>query len=297
MTDYTSFNSRVTVVTVTHNSDRFIEGMLDSLPANIPVIIYDNATSDHTLLARLAERDSVQVLFSDENIGFGRGCNIGASFASTEFFLFLNPDSRLRPDTISLLLLAADTYPDMVAANPSIVDKDGRPQFKRRSILLPRSAWLGRSAPIKHCSLPVLSGAALFVQRAAFEAVQGFDPNLFLFFEDDDLSLRLAHSGGLLMFVHDALVEHAGGVSSGGTEASERIKAWHWGYSSVYVMAKHRLSFPCMRAILHMLPRALSPLALMSRRKRTKYSQRLAGMLSGCRGVAKANVRPKSSYD
>jgi len=283
MTDYSSFNSRVTVVTVTHNSDRVIEGMLDSLPTGISVIIYDNATTDRTLLARLAERDSVQVIFSEENIGFGRGCNIGAGFANTEFIFFLNPDSRLLHDTVSLLLLAADTYPDMVAANPRIVDKDGRPQFKRRSILLPRSAWLGRSAPIKDCSLPVLSGAALFVQRAAFEAVQGFDPNLFLFFEDDDLSLRLAHSGGLLMFVHDALVEHAGGVSSGGTEASERIKAWHWGYSSVYVMAKHRLSLPCLRAMLHTMPRALSPLSLVSKHKRTKYYQRLAGIVAGCR--------------
>lgn len=289
MANYTSVKSRVTVVTVTHNSDRVLEGMLDSLPATTPVIVYDNASTDRTLLTQLADRENVQVFFSDKNLGFGRGCNAGAWVASTEFLLFLNPDARLRPDTISALLAAIDTYPDMVAANPRIVDEHGRSQFKRRSVLLPRSAWLSSSVPIKDCLLPVLSGAAFFVRSTAFEAVQGFDPNLFLFFEDDDLSLRLAHAGGQLMLVHNAVVEHAGGVSSDKTNASERIKAWHWGYSSVYVMAKHRFSFPCLRAVLHTLPRALSPLSLMSRRKRAKYSQRMAGIVAGCRASKRSH--------
>ena len=87
----------------------------------------------------------------------------------------------------------------------------GRPVLKRRSILLPRSQFPRRQPPAEDREIPVLSGAAIFVRRSDFAAVEGFDPGIVLYHEDDDLSFRLRRDRGSLMYVHDAVIEHIGG--------------------------------------------------------------------------------------
>ena len=57
--------------------------------------------------------------------------------------------------------------------------------------------------------------------------IGGFDENIFLFFEDDDLSLRLSKSPQALMLIHNAIVKHDGGASSGYSLESEKIKNWN----------------------------------------------------------------------
>ena len=67
-----------------------------------------------------------------------------------------------------------------------------------------------RGAPVEgRCGW--LSGSALLVRREAFEAVGGFDPQYFMYFEDVDLCDRLARAGWSSIYVPSAVVEHTGG--------------------------------------------------------------------------------------
>ena len=208
------------------------------------------------------------------------GCNKAAEKAETEFLLFLNPDTVLFPDALQNLTDAADQHTDASGFNPRILSEDGTPILKRRSDLVLRRKWMSRGDLTQDTILPVLSGAAFFVRRDDFNAVHGFDKRIFLFFEDDDLSVRLFRSRGNLRYVHDAEVQHKGGASSGRSPKSEELKNWHWGFSQIYTMRKHGMKVACVGAVAKTVFRALSPATVLSSSRRKKYSSRLAGMIA-----------------
>ncbi|SEK56500.1 Glycosyltransferase, GT2 family [Roseovarius nanhaiticus] len=274
---------RITIVTVAYNSADVLPSMLESVPSGAPVIIVDNASRDREALRALAARyANVTLIENAENEGFGRACNIGAAAAHTEFVMFLNPDTTCLDDTLDALTTAADAHPDAPAFNPLIVDDAWRAHLKRRSDLDPRAGTLAKGDPGGDVALPVLSGAALMVRRDIFERIGGFDPAIFLFFEDDDLSVRLAKHGPL-MLAHSAIVRHFGGTSSSPSRVGERIKNWHWGWSQVYAVRKHRGPGACARPIAKALLRAASPATLLSGVRRRKYGARLTGMWAALR--------------
>ncbi|MCB1344016.1 MAG: glycosyltransferase family 2 protein [Rhodobacter sp.] len=249
---------RVTVVTVAYNSSGVLGAMLDSLPDGTPCVIVDNASRDRAALRALADRPGVSLIENPANEGFGPACNRGAAGVTSEFLLFLNPDARLAPDTLDQLIAAADAHPEAVAFNPRFQDDAGQGAFKRSCHLLPRSQWMPKGTPAADCALPVLSGAAYFVRRAAFEAVGGFDPAIFLFFEDDDLSLRL-RGLGTLRLARAALVTHTGGGGSAPDPRIEGFKAWHFGWSRIYASRKHGRTGAYVKTLVRAIPRALSP--------------------------------------
>lgn len=253
--------------------------MLGALPADVPTILVDNASNDIDMTRRIAHGHRATLLELPTNIGFGCACNLAAERAETEFLLFLNPDCVLEPDALSHLIAATAAYPDAVAFNPAMRSADGRDHFKRGSVLLARDRWYPRTAPRSDQVVPVLSGAALFVRRTAFEEVGGFDPAIFLYHEDDDLSLRLARLGDL-MFVRAAVVRHEGGASSPRTPSVAALKAWHMGRSRVYAARKHGLAFPFVWPLLQAMVQAGAPETLFSARKRAKHMAFLRGVMS-----------------
>lgn len=275
--------SRVTVIAVCYNSTAVLPAMLASVPEGVPVVLVDNASADAAMLDALAATYGTRVIRNTVNLGFGVACNAGAATATTEFLFFLNPDAALAPGALDALLAAAARHPEAVAWNPRIEEADGRPYFKRSSVLLPRAAHLPRGWPPADRRVPVLSGAALLVRRVDFAAVGGFDPAIFLYHEDDDLSLRLATARGALMFVRDALVRHQGGRSTARSPEVAALKAWHMGRSRVYAARKHGLPLAMPRAIASALLQVISPLAWFSQRKRAKQAAFLKGVLSELR--------------
>lgn len=275
---------RTTIVSVCYNSMAVLPLMLASVPQGVPVVLVDNASDDRMALVALAQASGARLVESDVNLGFGVGCNRGAALATTEFILFLNPDARLDAGALGALELAMDRYSHASAVNPRLTDGAGRPYFKRRSVLLPRSRWLAKGWPAQDCAVPVLSGAALMVRRATFEKVGGFDPKIFLYHEDDDLSLRLARDCGPLMFIRTASVHHMEGRSTVRSPQSAALKARHMGWSRVYAARKHGQPFALTRALLGAMARVLSPATIFSRRRRAKHLAFLRGVLSAARG-------------
>lgn len=271
--------TKVTIITVCYNSSHILSRMLNSIPPGTPVVLVDNVSADRSELRKLATRPNTRLVELDQNIGFGRACNRGADLADTEFLLFLNPDVSLRPGALTAFVKAAHNHPGVVAMNPAIYQNNGRPYFKRGSVLLPKQQWLPRSGPGRNGHMPVLTGAALFVRRRNFIDIGGFDSHIFLYHEDDDLALRLAQHG-TLMFVGAAVVDHIGGSSTEAAPSVAALKGWHMGRSRVYAGRKHGVSAPFLRAFTLASLQMMSPVILFSRRKRAKQWAFLRGVWS-----------------
>lgn len=275
-------SKRVTLVTVTFNSEDVVGDMLASIPEGVSVIVVDNASRDLAALRRVV-RTRARIIENASNLGFGRACNIGAAAVETEFVFFLNPDSRLKEGCIDQLVVAMERYPSAICLNPKIARENGKPFFKRKSYLLSRYEWMDRVWPRADREVPTLTGAAMFMRLSDFQRVGGFDENIFLFFEDDDLSFRLRRIGDL-MFIKDAEMIHSGGVSSGSNKEVETLKAWHMAFSRIYTAQKHRIFLGRIRGFLAPLRGFLRPRVLFSSSKRAAQFAALKGAKAALAG-------------
>lgn len=269
----------VSVITVAYNSFDVLPSMADTLPPEVELIIVDNGQDDG--LRTWAEQKGHLMLVPEENIGFGNACNLGAAKASSDFLFFLNPDALLSEDTIPALLEAAGRHPDASAFGPAILGGDGSVFSVNPSVILPRTKRGKRGLkPASETALQSLNGAALLVRRQAFEAIGGFDPEIFLFFEDDDLGLRLSGSQGPLIYVPSAKVTHASGGSSGTRNEIFRLKGYHFSRSYVYVLRKHGRRFSLALGALSAFRRLLSLRIWYSQEKWHFTAGRVRGILS-----------------
>ena len=268
----------VSVIVVTYNSASVVLDAVRSIDRRAEIVVVDNASMDETIA--LLQDSDVRLIKNDRNVGFGHACNIGAAQCQRPFLFFLNPDARLRADALEWLIRAATARPQYAAFNPRILTPDGN-QFQRKmSRLLPPELNAKLSAPLcRDRDIEILSGAALFCRRDAFEAIGGFDENIFLYCEDDDLSLRFRQVGMSLGYIHDAIVEHVGGASAAVTPELAELKAYHLMRSSRYAMRKHAIVFERRHQLFQCALKFAGGLLALDRYQQAKYRGYLKALI------------------
>ncbi|AMS40226.1 MULTISPECIES: glycosyltransferase family 2 protein [Aminobacter] len=266
----------VDLIVVTHNSGSVLPVFLATVPSCANVVVVDNASVDDSVT--LAEAAGAKVIEIEENVGYGSACNVGAAAGNAPFLLLANPDLRFEAGAIEALVAAAAAHPD-AAFNPRFYSGSRR-RFRRWSRLLPASDFWHGAPPNHDCAIPVLHGACIFIRRKHFEQVGGFDQNIFLFHEDDDLSVRLLRVGVELRLAAGAAVDHAEGRSSARSVESGRVKGEAMGRSLVYVMNKHQMPLDVPAERFRTWLKLLWPHVLFSSARRSK----LLGFANGLNG-------------
>ncbi|MEM1403317.1 MAG: glycosyltransferase [Pseudomonadota bacterium] len=207
--------------------------------AAIALTLVDNGSSAsyrtqlHTLWSTWRESAmpelKVALISAPNNEGFGAGQNSALLSASEDHLLILNPDVVLDESALARSASALAENSSLVALNPRSTRSDGQREYLSKSypslgVLLFRALGLKRASACRRyeyrdedgsTAFPVmlLSGAFLYCRGEAFRAIRGFDERYFLYFEDFDLSMRLAGLGPLCF---DPAVEitHYGGEAS-----------------------------------------------------------------------------------
>lgn len=227
----------VSVVIVTYNSGEYITRCLESIykqtKKNIfELIIVDNASSDSTVSIVKQHFPKANIIKNEANKGFGAANNQGAKIAKGRFILFLNPDTELISDAISIFLSTCNLQPATCLGGrqvnssgkdafsfgnfPSILQLIGDVGFRR---LYPRY-YKNKLSPacVVDFSEPqevdYVSGAALFIRRDVFEKVDGFDESYFMYYEEVDLARRLQVAGYKLQVVPSATIVHHESLST-----------------------------------------------------------------------------------
>jgi GT2 family glycosyltransferase len=210
------------------------------------VIVVDNAsTAAATALAPFAAR--LQVIRNRENLGFTKANNRGVAVAQGEYLLFLNSDTRIGPDTLSLLAGFADAHPQAGAVGPLVLNNDrtfqlsfGRrfslfSEFWQKAVAAPRAR---RADPEKLKTREVgwVSGCCLLTRREYFPAGKVFDEQIFLYFDDSELCARLGKMGKKVYFFPRASIIHYGGASVSSLPARTAVE---YRRSQLHVYRKH----------------------------------------------------------
>ena len=231
----------VCAIVVTYNSGHIIENCLRGLKsAAIEIIVVDNASTDNTIA--IAQSLGVKAIKNEINQGFGRANNIGARATNCEYLLFVNPDLEIQNAAMNALLIAAQSYNNAGIIGPRIVEDDGRLFLQPRSLLSPDYLNHAREInPIGDCSIPFLSGACMLLERDIFFEIGGFDENIFLFYEDDDLCRKALDRGYCNIFVNNAVVHHGRGKSSRVQKGQTFKTRYHLAWSKIYICRKYGL--------------------------------------------------------
>jgi len=196
-------------------------------PETTEVVVVDNASGDDSvsrLEAAFADRDTVKLIASSDNIGFGRANNLAAKHAASEWLFLLNSDATCHPGVLSVLLAEADKDPSIGVLAPTIFLPDGQPQPDTYGVFPTALRTLTRAtkAPADPVSPDWLSGCAMLIRRADFLAVEGFDQDLFMYFEDVLLCYRIRERGKTMRRVAGVGVTHLGGASRASSTAQKR---------------------------------------------------------------------------
>lgn len=232
----------------------FAEDCVDS------VVLVDNGNSVETrraVDALAAANDRLRIVRGHGNVGFSRGCNIGAKAAGGSHLLLLNPDCVLRPGVLARGLEVLAAHPNAAALTVRIENADGTEQRGgRRNLMTPWTCLveqfrldrlmpnhphfqrlnLNETEPSDEVtSVQCISGAFMLMPRAVYDRVGGMDEDYFLHVEDVDFCFRVQKTGGEILYVPDAAVTHVKGTS----RVFPLVVEWHKSVSVTKYFSKH----------------------------------------------------------
>jgi N-acetylglucosaminyl-diphospho-decaprenol L-rhamnosyltransferase len=275
----------ITAIVVSYDSAEVLPSCLAALAVEgVSVIVVDNASADAS--AAVAVQQGAQVLRNACNEGYGRANNCGVRAAATAFVLIVNPDLEVQPGAVAALLAAAEAYPDAAAFAPRLVEPSGRVFLQPRSLLSP--PHLNQAArivlPEGDACLPFLSGACLLLRREVFLSLGGFDPAIFLFYEDDDLCRRLREAGHALVHVDGASARHGRGRSSAPSPQRRFTARWHLAWSEYRMARKWGLPVPRLGKTIENAAKAIGYGLILNRDKMYAHAGSVAGALAARAG-------------
>ncbi len=247
----------VTAVVVTYNSRAVVSSALASLKESFDAgalaecVVVDNASADGTAERVLVEHPWCTVVSGTENLGFGRGCNLGIARAKTGYVLLLNPDAALPRAGLERLVEFLDRHPRAGAAAPAIQEPDGTLQ-PAGGLLTPRALLfeaLGVTARERRTIHPGgapfrtswVCGAVVLLRRSMLEELGGFDPRFFLYFEETDLWRRAQRAGWEVWAGGEAVATHQKSASArtAGRDLYYGCLADHYFTSRFHYLAEH----------------------------------------------------------
>lgn len=237
----------VALIGVTYNSAAMADHFAQTAKLFRHVWVVDNASQDCTLGEFERAIPHAHIMALSENTGFGPANNRGfeASLAHCSKALFLNPDCQIDEASVRLLLQTMDADATVAIASPvvfSAVTQGANLKFRDYSL------GYGK-IPVTSlndcCALPeviveaCLDGACFAVDSKKFQTIGAFDENIFMYSEEDDISLRLSRHGMKKVTLRDAHAQHMGGASSGASLGLSLRKKYHHRWSVIYMTRKY----------------------------------------------------------
>ena len=234
----------VSVIIVNYHSEELIERCVKSVNEqtsgiSYEIIIVDNGGGESALrkLGKI-KSEQIRVIASEVNLGFGKANNLGASCAQGKYLFLLNPDTELMNNAIRILYDYMESHPETGISGGNLYSSDGMPvpsycmeydtlkkeetdstwltiifskiaeKTKKKKTVIDQDRFNDTGA-VKEVAY--IFGADMFMKKELFDSVGGFDPDFFMYAEEEELTRRIHDRGLKIMSVPDARIIHLEG--------------------------------------------------------------------------------------
>lgn len=218
------------IVILNYNGLQFLEKYLPAIiqhtPAQMQVYIIDNNSTDNSCIYLEHHFPEVELIKLKRNYGFAGGYNKGLAQIQADYYVLVNSDVIVEKDWISGIISKMQVDPNVLVAQPKILDLNARSRFEYAGASGGFMDFLGYPfcrGRIIDCieedqaqynsDLEIFwaTGAAMVIKAAAFKTIGGFDGDYFAHQEEIDLCWRLKRIGGKVMCYPEYEIFHLGG--------------------------------------------------------------------------------------
>ena len=219
----------LTIIIVTIRSQNIIDDCLKSIDPEIKKIIVENSSDQKFIDSLENNYQNIKCFLTGQNLGMGAGNNFGIKKSNTRYVMILNPDTILRPNTLSQIFQISKDL-DFAILSPLNDDQDF-PNYKKVNELKNRNALL---------SVDQIDGYSMILDKEQFDN-NFFDEKIFMYLENDDLCLRVKKNGKKIYVYEKSLISHLGAktVDKKYFNELEFSRNWHWNWSKFYFRKKH----------------------------------------------------------
>ncbi len=239
-------NIQLAVIVVCYHSDSVIQSCIDAVDNAVLTIPPDERPQVDLVLVANSEQDRdmevrsgacrVIGLDAKENVGFAPAVNIGLQAAKhADFFLLLNPDTRLASDCLGALLSMAKSQ-GAALVGPILTDPTGKPHgLSERPFHSIRREFAMQVLAARRIQRPYgrragamgdarcLTGACLLADGAFLREVGGLDTEVHMYLEDVMLCWEAHRRGRRVALALDARCSHTLGGSASGDNFSSSL--------------------------------------------------------------------------
>jgi GT2 family glycosyltransferase len=268
-----SFEKNITFVIVSFKSGHIIEQCIKSINSNIKIIVVENSDNIHIKNYLENKFSNVEVIIAKENLGYGKGNNLGISKVNTQYVFILNPDAILAENCLAELYKAHSILKDdfsILAPNYS----NNYGFFSDQNNHLKKEIM----------EVDYVKGFAILInlKNVTFDKI--FDENFFLFLEEIDLCKRIKNNGGKIFVIQKSKVQHLEKQASGDSLNVELCRNWHWMWSLFYYNYKHYGFFKAYKVTIPKLfssiVKLVVALILFNKKKFLIHYFRLSGLFN-----------------
>jgi GT2 family glycosyltransferase/SAM-dependent methyltransferase/glycosyltransferase involved in cell wall biosynthesis len=212
----------VSIVIPVYNNLHYTRQCITSLftvkePVDFEVIVVDNGSTDGTAEYLKQLPPPVRVVTSGENLGFAKGCNLGAREARGQYLCFLNNDTLVLPGWLRAMVECIQADPQIgIVGNLQIFP--GTEKVQQAGIVcgahdIVRSIY-NNELPADHPAVQksrefqFIAGSCMLIKKEFFERLGGFDESYRNSCEDVDLCMKVRAAGRKVFFCPQSRIYH-----------------------------------------------------------------------------------------
>ena len=232
----------ISIIIVSYNTFHFLPQCLNSIKeqtfrGKIKVVLIDTGNDGTEKLVKNKYPWVVYIPYP-QNDGFGKANNIGIKkyYDQTDYFLILNPDTKLAADNLEKMVNYLNKNPRVSVVSSKLILPNGKlDRGCKRGFPTPwksmgRFLFLDRVFPKTKLfggynltyldengihEVDSVKGAYMLVRKKAIDEIGMFDESFFMYGEDLDWCYRFKQKGWKIVYNSESHCIHYQGVSSG----------------------------------------------------------------------------------